>query len=72
MRFSVHEMSLAVRITRGKSEATTILTLGVIDAVKLLVAQAHQDPALHHLHGRLDLSFLIGPELPAVRPLERA
>ena len=29
MRFSVHEMSLAVRITREKSEATTILTPGV-------------------------------------------
>ena len=28
MRFSVQERSLAVRITRGKSEATTILTLG--------------------------------------------
>lgn len=28
MRFSVHEMSLAVRITREKSEATTILTPG--------------------------------------------
>jgi putative transposase len=28
MRFSVHEMSLALRITRGKSEATTILTPG--------------------------------------------
>ena len=28
MRFSVHEMSLAVRITRRRSEATTILTPG--------------------------------------------
>ena len=28
MRFSVHEMSLAVRIIRRKSEATTILTPG--------------------------------------------
>ena len=28
MRFSRHEMSLAVRITRGKSEASTILTPG--------------------------------------------
>ncbi|WP_415838303.1 hypothetical protein, partial [Polaromonas hydrogenivorans] len=31
MRFSVHEMSLALRITRGKSEATTILTPGEIE-----------------------------------------
>lgn len=31
----------------------------VIDGAKLLVAQAHQDPALHHLHGRLDLTLVL-------------
>ena len=31
----------------------------VIDGGKLLVAQAHQDPALHHLHGRLDLALVL-------------
>lgn len=31
----------------------------VIDRGKPLVAQAHQNPALHHLHGGLDLAFVL-------------
>ena len=45
MSFSVHEMSLAVRIIRRKSEATTILTPG--DGVKNEAGMVAQRFAVH-------------------------
>jgi hypothetical protein len=45
--------------------------IDLIHRVKLLVAQAHQNPALNDLHGRFGLGLLESPELPVMRAMVR-
>ena len=70
MRFSVHEMLHAARITRGKSEATTILTPGE-DAARSLPLRAWREVIRRFTDGHTErwwaaelMLFGYGPSRP--------